>query len=141
MESGTSTPDIRPFYLKNLVNDTLEMVRERSIKKGLELKLVIEPELINSHILTDYLKLQRVLINLLSNAIKFTDKGEVRLCVKQSQKMLVFEVYDTGCGIPVSKQSLLFKRFSQIDSSSTKKEQGTGLGLSLCKKMLELMPE
>jgi len=53
--------------------------------------------------------------------------------------MLKFEVHDTGVGIPLAKQNLLFKRFSQIDSSASKKEQGTGLGLSLCKKMVELM--
>lgn len=144
IELGVASLELQSFHFMTMINSTIEMVNERASKKKLEIKLEVEPELLHVSILSDHLKLQRVLLNLLNNAIKFTDEGEIKLYIKQSKKTLqnknlIFEIHDTGIGIPLPKQSAIFKPFSQIDQSSTKKEQGAGLGLYVCKQMIELM--
>jgi len=138
IESGISSLELKEFMLLPMIRNTVEMLEERAWKKSLSLKLDFDPALTNCCLLSDQLKLQRVILNLLNNAIKFTERGEVKLVVKLETD-LVFEVHDTGIGIPQEKRFLLFKRFSQIDSSSTKKYEGTGLGLSICKEVVDQM--
>ena len=92
----------------------------------------------------DPTRLRQVLFNLLNNAVKFTDEGEIRLRVSHSKEaggrlLLRFEVIDSGIGIAPEAQDKLFKRFSQADSSTTRKFGGTGLGLSICRELCELM--
>jgi signal transduction histidine kinase len=90
---------------------------------------------------TDWGKLGSILINLLSNAIKFTEKGEVKLTVANgsSKKELFFIVSDTGIGIPSDQIPLIFEKFRQVDGSTAKRYQGTGLGLTITKNLVELL--
>lgn len=95
----------------------------------------------------DVVRLRQIVSNLLSNAIKFTDKGHVLLEVRRLPEMVVgdgrsmfrFAVHDTGIGIPEDKQPLLFEKFVQADSSITRVYGGTGLGLTLVKRLAEMM--
>ncbi|NOZ69536.1 MAG: response regulator, partial [Deferribacteres bacterium] len=89
-------------------------------------------------------RLRQILVNLLSNAIKFTEKGEVNLLVEKEEMRdgdcrLLFSVSDTGIGIPREKQKYIFESFTQIDSSTTRRNRGTGLGLSISRRLVELM--
>lgn len=79
--------------------------------------------------------LQQVIINLLNNAIKFTDEGTVTLELQKEKSEIVFSVTDTGIGIPLEKQKLVFRRFEKLDEF----KQGTGLGLSICQTIIEKM--
>jgi CheY-like chemotaxis protein/anti-sigma regulatory factor (Ser/Thr protein kinase) len=91
------------------------------------------------HVLTDSKLLVQILNNLLSNAVKFTEKGKIRLCVHYIDNKLCFEVSDTGIGISQENQKLIFKRFKQLDNSKLKKYKGSGLGLNITKKIIELL--
>jgi signal transduction histidine kinase len=84
-------------------------------------------------------KLVQVLNNLIHNAIKFTDRGSVTISVVQEDKYIGFAVADTGPGIAPESQALLFDRFRQLDSFSTRAHEGSGLGLALAKELVELM--
>ena len=90
---------------------------------------------------TDEVKLKQILLNLLSNASKFTRQGAITLRVKpsQDQKWLLFEVEDTGIGIPKEQQEHIFEDFVQATSSTTREYGGTGLGLSLCIKLADML--
>jgi PAS domain S-box-containing protein len=95
--------------------------------------------LTNKSVSSDSLRLTQILKNLLSNALKFTEKGSVTLTVKQEGKNIVFEVSDTGIGIPQEMREKVFSAFQQADGSTSRKYGGTGLGLSISKKLAELM--
>lgn len=144
IESGIKTLDLKPTHLSVLIYDTVEMLRERAMRKDIVLKVNLSEDIKSSYIITDQLKLQRVILNLLTNAVKFTDQGEVIINIfKRGNHLqtvdLIFEICDQGIGIPQEKIPLLFKRFSQIDGSASKKFEGTGLGLSICKEIIDLM--
>lgn len=94
-------------------------------------------------IYTDPLRLKQILFNLISNAAKFTSEGQIELIIKcpahLAQNTMIFQVRDTGIGIPPDKQDLLFKKFSQVDNTSTRNYEGTGLGLALSRELALLM--
>ena len=95
---------------------------------------MFETSLEELYIETDDSRLQQVLINLLINATKFTPDGSITLKLeKQSEKMALFSVTDTGCGIPKEKQASIFQRFEKLDENA----QGSGLGLSICQLIIE----
>lgn len=111
--------------------------------KNLEFKFTIDKD-IPPYILGDPLRLKQILLNLIGNSIKFTHEGGVYLNVSIASKegndfVLEFEIRDTGIGIPVDKQKQLFEAFTQADSSTTRKYGGTGLGLQISKRLVELM--
>ncbi|MCS7105911.1 MAG: ATP-binding protein [Candidatus Aenigmarchaeota archaeon] len=105
--------------------------------KGLYLNVKIERELPN--IITDKEKLKRILLNLVSNAIKYTEKGGVTIKAEREDNEIKFSVSDTGIGIPKEYFSKIFTRFYQIESPYTRKVKGSGLGLSICKELVELL--
>lgn len=108
-------------------------------EKGLELSYSYESH-ISSYLFGDPNRLQQILNNLIKNAIKFTEDGEIHINLRVKIKNeLQFSVKDTGIGIAYENQDLLFKRFSQVDGSNTRKFGGTGLGLIISKQLLELM--
>jgi PAS domain S-box-containing protein len=123
-------------YTKSIVDS----VNIYALQKELEIKYIATIK--KKFMYLDEEKYERIILNLISNAIKFTPKGEsitVRLSMKVIRKKsnICIEVIDTGVGIPKDKQSLIFERFGQVDSSLTRQAEGTGIGLSLVKKFVE----
>ena len=138
-QTGKLKIEIQDINLYSLLGDIMDTMSTRAKDKNLELVLYITPSL-PRWIKIDPDRVKQVLINLLSNAIKFTEKGEVLLKVENNtNEILKFTVIDTGLGIPKHKQSQLFSKFMQVDSSSTRQYGGTGLGLAISKKLTEMM--
>ncbi len=144
IESGKMELEEKEFDLRVAVEEVLEMFSARAAQTGLDLIYRIEPD-VPVGILGDSTRLRQILINLISNAIKFTHQGEVFLKISRAENiddkttLLRFEVRDTGIGIPKEKMERLFKAFSQVDSSTTRKYGGSGLGLVICEKLIHLM--
>ena len=131
------------FNLANMVHNTVSSIAFQAHSKGLELACRIPPN-ISYDFIGDPGRLRQILLNLLSNALKFTSKGEIQVSVeekshKKEEVTLHFTVSDTGIGISKAKQSLIFKAFSQADGSTTRKFGGTGLGLTISAKLVEMM--
>jgi PAS domain S-box-containing protein len=125
-----------------LVAEVVSMMRVRAAEKHLELKTELACPLPKT-VLTDPLRLRQVLVNLMGNAIKFTDQGEIRLAVRlisdDGPSRLRFDVTDTGVGMNEEQLGKLFQPFNQVDSSSTRKVGGTGLGLCISKHLAEVL--
>jgi two-component system, sensor histidine kinase and response regulator len=143
VESGKLDLEMIEFNLYDCVGETMKTLALRAHQKELELAYDADPE-VPSNLLGDPGRLRQILVNLVGNAIKFTQHGEVLVTIeKLSQDAgsveLHFKVKDTGIGIPPEKQGLLFKAFSQADSSTTRKYGGTGLGLAISVRLVELM--
>jgi PAS domain S-box-containing protein len=131
------------FSLTDLLGKVTEIVAVRAHEKGLDLVCEIAPEVPIS-LVGDPTRLRQVLLNLLGNAIKFTESGEVALRVTRDTNSSVvgalqFAISDTGIGIPAEKLSAVFEQFTQADSSTTRKYGGSGLGLTISKRLVELM--
>src|ERR1700686_869011 len=131
------------FLLRDYLADTVKTLAARADQKKLELALQVGPD-VPDGLNGDPGRLRQIIVNLVGNAIKFTDHGEVlvRVCLasrKDDEICLHFEVTDTGIGIPVEKQRLIFEAFSQADSSTTRNYGGTGLGLTISSRLVELM--
>ena len=131
------------FSLNDLLEKVTEMVAVRAHEKGLALVCEIAPK-VPTALVGDPTLLSQVLLNLLGNAIKFTESGEVALRVTPDADSTVpgalrFTVSDTGIGIPGEKLGAVFERFTQADSSTTRRYGGSGLGLTISKRLVELM--
>jgi signal transduction histidine kinase/CheY-like chemotaxis protein len=142
IEAGQLELDFHDFELMPLLRQLADTYAAMAAAKGLWLRLDCEADL-PQWLHADSCRLQQVLVNLLNNAVKFTEEGGVTLSVRRSSEIpewvsLRFAVRDTGIGIPADKRDLLFRRFSQLDASSTRKYGGTGLGLAICKQLVEL---
>ena len=143
VESGKLDLEMIEFNLYDCVGETMKTLALRAHQKQLELAYDTDPE-VPSHLLGDPSRLRQILVNLVGNAIKFTQQGEVlvtieRLSQNAGDVELHFKVKDTGIGVPPEKQGLLFKAFSQADSSTTRKYGGTGLGLAISVRLVQLM--
>ena len=142
VEAGAMTLESVPIDLIETIESTVDMLAAKASDKGIEFAFRIGPDLPPA-ILGDSVRLKQVLLNLLNNAIKFTDAGEVLLSADQvtleGEKRIRFEVRDTGIGIPEDRMDRLFKSFSQVDSSTTRRFGGTGLGLIITKRLVDLM--
>ncbi|GAC1311580.1 MAG: hybrid sensor histidine kinase/response regulator [Mucilaginibacter sp.] len=141
IESGSMDIEAKDFDLRDCVEGVLDMFAGKASK--IDLVYQIDHNL-PSQIISDPLRLTQILINIVSNAIKFTNKGEVFIGVKVAEQhnedlTLEFNVRDTGIGIPPDKLDKLFKAFSQVDSSTTRKYGGSGLGLVISEKLISLM--
>ncbi len=131
------------FSLSDHLEKVIEMVAPRAKEKGLTLVCEIAPG-VNNDLVGDPTRLRQVLLNLMGNAIKFTETGEVSLKVahdgdRSVPTALRFTVSDTGIGIADDKLARVFERFTQADSSTTRRFGGSGLGLTICKRLVELM--
>jgi PAS domain S-box-containing protein len=131
------------FSLNDLLGKVTEMVAVRAHEKGLALVCEIAPE-VPRDLVGDPTRLRQVLLNLLGNAIKFTESGEVGLRVTPDSDgsvpgALRFTISDTGIGIPEDKLGAVFERFTQADSSTTRRYGGSGLGLTISRRLVELM--
>ncbi len=140
IEAGKLELEQVEFGLREIIEETIEILGVRARAKGLELGCVIESS-VPATVRGDPMRLRQVLINLAGNAIKFTETGEVVVRVKATddQGMLRFEVIDSGIGISEAAQTQIFSAFSQADSFTTRKYGGTGLGLAICRQLVSLM--
>jgi signal transduction histidine kinase/DNA-binding response OmpR family regulator len=143
IEAGQFEIDPTPMDLYDTVEGVAEMLAHKANDHGIELICDIAQDVPRS-IVGDSTKLRQIVINLVNNAIKFTSEGEVVIrvsCLSQTDDSheLKIAVSDTGIGIPVEQRNRLFKSFSQIDASTTRKYGGTGLGLAISKGFVELM--
>ena len=131
------------FELRPLVDEILKILSFRTSPSILELSCEVDAET-PDFLLGDPTRLRQVLINLVGNAVKFTSKGHVRVHVKpetisNDEVVLLFAVRDTGIGIPLEKQKMIFDAFAQVDASTTRKYGGTGLGLAISNQLVQLM--
>ena len=135
--------DLVAFNLRDVLEDAMRVLAPRAQQKGIELACHIDSHVPDA-LVGDPLRLRQVVVNLVGNAIKFTEQGEVVLRTQtesysNGNLQLHFSVTDTGIGIPLEKQSLIFEAFSQADSSTTRRYGGTGLGLAISAQLVELM--
>ncbi len=143
IEAGKLQMETICFDLYEMLDDVTRLIFISASKKSLSGKLLIEKD-VPQYIKGDPLRLKQILLNLLSNALKFTEKGTIQVNVSVNEKdtlseQISFSVTDTGLGIDEEKKKILFKKFSQADSSITRKFGGTGLGLVISKKLVEMM--
>jgi two-component system CheB/CheR fusion protein len=140
VESGKMELDVETVSLRDLLDASLVMQREKALRHGIKLDLKIEPEH-SIMIEADERKLKQILFNLLSNAVKFTaDDGQVQVLLKEinGAQDIEISIRDTGIGIKQEDLPKLFQEFSQLSSAYDKKYEGTGLGLALTKKLVDL---
>lgn len=143
IEAGKMHFERIDFWLEDLLSGLVDMATLRAREKGLELLFDISPE-VPTALIGDPLRLSQVLNNLLSNAIKFTQHGEIRVAIsiekqEAEQAWLRFDVADTGIGMSQAQQQRLFQAFTQADSSTSREFGGTGLGLTISKRLVNLM--
>lgn len=140
-DSGVIQTKVREIIFRDLLEDTLNLVGTQALSKGLEIGYFATPE-VPAVLSLDDSKVEQVLVNLLGNAIKFTEAGEVFLTVSRPEEgaqRLRFEVSDTGVGIDAQQRECIFEPFTQADSSSSKRFQGTGLGLTISRQLVEIL--
>ena len=144
IESGKMELEVHDFDLRNCIEEVLDVFGQKAATIGLDLVYQIDNN-VPTQIIGDGLRLRQILMNLVGNAVKFTSRGEVFVSVHVIKNALheslelSFQVKDTGIGIPEDKVGRLFKSFSQVDSSTTRKYGGTGLGLVISEKLIQLM--
>jgi signal transduction histidine kinase/putative methionine-R-sulfoxide reductase with GAF domain len=137
IEAGRMELAPAPFHLPSAVENAVTLVKERASRHGIALEVDIDPRL--GELVGDERKVKQVLLNLLSNAVKFTPEGG-RISLKAGRKddLVEITVTDTGIGIAPEDQAAIFEEFRQVGSDETRKQEGTGLGLTLAKKFVEL---
>jgi PAS domain S-box-containing protein len=143
IEAGKIDLEMIDFNVRDHLEATLKTLAFRSDEKGLELLCEVAPE-VPEMARGDSNRLRQIVVNLVGNAIKFTDQGEVALKVRLetqegADRIFHFVVSDTGVGIPPEKLKLIFEPFSQADTSTTRKYGGTGLGLTISARLVEMM--
>ena len=143
LEAGKFVLEPRRFQFRNMIDYVKSNHINRIIEKGLEFSITV-PNSIPEYIVGDELRIVQILNNLISNAYKFTAVGEIHVeVVKTAQTgnriQLFFMVIDTGIGIDKAAQDKLFQSFYQVDASISRRYGGTGLGLNICKQLIELM--
>jgi signal transduction histidine kinase/DNA-binding response OmpR family regulator len=143
IEAGRLDIDPIEFALRDVLDETLSALSLRAHQKGLELLCNVQGD-VPDDLVADVVRLRQILLNLVGNAVKFTEQGEVLVQVfsvpqTNSEAMLHFSVTDTGVGIPLDKQSVIFEAFSQADGSTTRRFGGTGLGLTISSKLVRMM--
>jgi signal transduction histidine kinase/ligand-binding sensor domain-containing protein/ActR/RegA family two-component response regulator len=143
IEAGKLELEAIPFALRKGLESTVKTLALSARQKGLTLNCAIAPD-VPETLLGDPNRLRQVVINLLNNALKFTERGALGLRVDMESPTpesicLHFVVEDTGIGIPVEKQAHIFEAFAQVDGSTTRRFGGTGLGLTICRQLVEMM--
>lgn len=137
VEAGRLELELSSFEFKELIEDTVVFFKEKSIKHNIKIKKLIDDSI--GEIEADERKIKQVLLNLLSNAFKFTpDGGSITIEAKKTDFEIMISVEDTGIGIAKEDTERLFQPFQQLEHHLTKKVKGTGLGLYLSKKLVEL---
>ncbi|MEM9976565.1 MAG: CHASE2 domain-containing protein [Cyanobacteria bacterium P01_D01_bin.2] len=156
IEAGRLVLEEHPVNLRHSIEESLDIVANRAAHKSIELVYMVEPST-PPVIISDPIRLRQILLNLLSNAVKFTEQGEVAVVVQlaasddlgaplirwshpsEQSVLLLFAVRDTGIGIPGDRIAQIFEPFRQASTSTTRKYGGTGLGLTISKRLAETM--
>ncbi len=143
IEAGKLDFETIDFNLRDTLEDAIKGLSLRAHQKGIELACHLLPD-VPEAVQGDPTRLRQVVVNLVGNAVKFTATGEVVLRVDSGEPaeddaLLHFSVSDTGVGVPFDKQQSIFEAFSQVDGSTTRKYGGTGLGLTICSRLVEMM--
>ena len=156
IEAGRLVLEEHSVNLRNSIEESLDIVSTRAVNKPLDLVFMVDPET-PPVVISDPIRLRQILLNLLSNAVKFTEEGEVALIVEpvsneelgapvtrwthatEKSVLLLFAVRDTGIGIPEDRIAQIFEPFRQASTSTTRKYGGTGLGLTISKRLAETM--
>ncbi len=143
IEAGKLEIEETDFQLDEVISSVTTLTAQKAHDKGLEFLAHVSPA-IPEHLLGDPLRLSQILTNFVNNAIKFTERGEIRLNIelleRTGQKVqLKFSVRDTGIGMTTKQSAKLFQPFMQADASTTRKYGGTGLGLTICRRLVDLM--
>ena len=143
IEAGRLDFDLIEFNLRDSLEEDVRMFAYPADRKGIELICDVAPEVPDA-VVGDPTRLRQVIVNLLSNALKFTEHGEILLRVErasanENEPELHFSVRDTGIGIPWDKQQFIFEAFAQVDSSTTRRFGGTGLGLTISARLVSMM--
>ncbi len=143
IEAGKLELEEIPFWLDDVLSNVTTLVSHKTTEKALEFLIQVDSE-VPQNLLGDPLRLGQVLTNLVNNAVKFTEEGHIRVSVGVAQReagrvQLSVDVEDTGIGMTPEQSARLFQAFSQADGSTTRKYGGTGLGLTICKRLVEIM--
>ena len=144
IEAGKLDLDPQPFDPQGCIEDALDLVATQATAKGLNLSYQLDPA-VPRVLVADLTRVRQILVNLLSNAVKFTQAGEVSVSITATAQPtphlfeVMFTVEDTGIGIPDAALDRLFKSFSQVDASTTRRYGGTGLGLAISRRLTELL--
>jgi signal transduction histidine kinase len=137
VEAGRLELELGRFHLPTALDNALTLVRERATRHGITLTQAVDPGV--ADIVADERKVKQILLNLLSNAVKFTPEGgRVGLTATAAEKAITIAVRDTGIGIAPEDQAAIFEEFRQVGREDARKQEGTGLGLTLAKKFVEL---
>jgi len=139
IEAGKLELNEENFNLKDIITSLTKPFEAKCFEKNIQLIFNLPNNL--PEVKGDVTRIRQVILNLLSNALKFTSNGSITLSLSQkvNTNFFIFQVEDTGIGIPIEKQSIIFDRFTQVDESITRRYGGTGLGLSISKKLVQLM--
>lgn len=137
IEAGQLKVELDSFDMAQLISEVADGLRPVADKKGLAFSCVVDPRV--GLVVSDRRRVEQVLINLLNNALKFTEQGEIRLECRVSDGLVVTSVRDSGIGIKPADQDKLFQPFRQIDTGLARRYEGTGLGLNICKKLMDLL--
>lgn len=139
VEAGKTTLSLSRVRVADVAEKSLVMIREKACNHGIDLRIEMDDGVRELEIMADETKLRQILFNLLSNAAKFTpDGGSIVLGVEKQNEMCVFRVTDTGIGIAPENHELVFDNFYQVENDITNKTKGTGLGLPLTKRFVEM---
>ncbi|MGC8595399.1 MAG: ATP-binding protein [Candidatus Kryptoniota bacterium] len=137
IEAGRVQLNMENVYVNDIMKEMKNIFQIQAESKGIKFELNLGTEPIFAY--TDAQKLKQVLINIISNAMKFTSRGGISIYLNSLDEKILFTVKDTGIGIPLDKQPGLFQKFYQVDSSTTRKFGGTGLGLVIARSFIEMM--
>jgi two-component system sensor histidine kinase/response regulator len=143
IEAGKLELEKTEFAIRDLLEDTLKTLALRADKKALEMLARVSPKVPRT-LIGDPTRLRQLIVNLAGNAIKFTEEGNIIVdteleALEGDEVLLHISVSDTGMGIPIEKQQMIFESFAQVDGSTTRRFGGTGLGLTISRQLVELM--
>jgi len=137
VEAGRMELNLTSFHLPTAIDNALTLIRERAMRHGIALAVELDPQL--GEINADERKLKQILLNLLSNAVKFTPEGgKIKVSARPLGDVVEVAVSDTGVGIAAADQAAVFEEFKQVGTDYTRKAEGTGLGLALTRRLVEL---
>ena len=143
IEAGKLDMESIPFEMRESLGETMKALSYRAHQKGLELVYEVQPD-VPETLVGDPGRIRQIIINLVGNSIKFTERGEILVSVEKESEApdsvrLHFSIRDTGVGIPANKQEKIFEAFSQADGSMARVYGGSGLGLTICTRLVGLM--